>query len=205
MLKRNPPTLPSLMKHLILPLALALTAGFAPRAFQAAAPQAATPQVEPAVAPVTVIALRHAEKGTDDPRDPHLSEAGTARAAELARLLSHAGVTHLFSTPYHRTRDTLAPLAAALELDVEPYIPADMDALHKRLAALPPGSVAVVAGHSNTTPGVVLALGGTIAELGSHRGAPALDEAEFDRAFVVTLATATTEAKCLELRYGAAR
>ena len=176
------------MKHLILPLALALTAGFAPLALQDAEPQAAgTQAASTPVAPITVIAMRHAEKGADDPRDPHLSEAGTARAAELARLLSHAGVTHLFSTPYHRTRDTLAPLAAALELEVAAYNPAAMDAFLKQLQGLPPGSVAVVAGHSNTTPGVVLGLGGTIADVGSHRGAPALDEAEFDRAFVVTL------------------
>lgn len=192
------------MKTILLSCALALTAPFA-LLQDAPAPDAPVVDAPAAnAAPVTVIAVRHAEKGADDPRDPHLSEAGTARAAELARLLGHAGVTHVFTTQYNRTRDTVAPLADALELEVTPYDAFALAAFAEQLAALEPGSVAVVAGHSNTTPLLVELLGGTLSGVGTHRGQPALDEAEYDRAFVVTLATEHTAAKAVELRYGAA-
>ena len=155
--------------------------------------------------PVTVFAVRHAEKGADDPRDPGLTSSGEARAAELARLLSAAGVTHLYSTDYRRTRDTLAPLEAATALDVELYDPGDVHGLAQRLRELPSGAVAVVAGHSNTTPGLVLALGGELEGLGTVRGAPALGEDEYDRLFQVTLPASEAPSalsKLIEFRYG---
>ena len=34
-----------------------------------------------------IIVVRHAEKSTDDPKDPSLSEHGIARASELAAVL----------------------------------------------------------------------------------------------------------------------
>ena len=153
---------------------------------------------------VTVIAVRHAEKGKVDPRDPALTEAGEERARELARMLSKSGVTHVFSTPYHRTRSTVAPLAKLMELEVAEYSPRDMAAFAKKLTQLPSGSVALVAGHSNTTPGLVLAMGGEITELESHNGTPVLGEDQFDRLFVTTLPPNGQRAKTLELRYGEA-
>ena len=190
------------MKTLLLSCALALVTPFA---LLQDAPRAEPEAPAVKAAPVTVIALRHAEKGADDPRDPHLTEAGTARAAELARLLGSAGVTHVFTTPYHRTRDTVTPLAEALELEVTPYDPFELAAFAKELATLEAGSVAVVSGHSNTTPVLVELLGGTVANVGSQWGQPTLDESEYDRAFLVTLATEHTAAKAVELRYGAAK
>ena len=77
--------------------------------------EAAAPQL-----PVTVFALRHAEtvESTKTARDPELSHDGKVRAARLATLLGKAGVTHLYSSPYIRTKATLAPLAEALNLKV---------------------------------------------------------------------------------------
>ena len=124
----------------------------------ASLPQDEAPGVQAPGPAVTVIALRHAEKAADDPRDPGLSDEGKERARSLARLLSSAGVTHLYSTPYRRTRDTLAPLAKGSDLTLVDYSPRDLPALARQLTLLPPGSVAVVAGHSNTTPSLVLAL-----------------------------------------------
>ena len=40
----------------------------------------------------TFILVRHAEKGTDDPRDPDLSDAGKQRAQVLANLLKETKV-----------------------------------------------------------------------------------------------------------------
>ena len=64
-----------------------------------------------AVEPVSVFLVRHAEKAADDPQDPQLSVNGKQRASELARILSNAGVTHLFSSQFRRTKSTLQPLA----------------------------------------------------------------------------------------------
>ena len=198
-----PPNLPPLpLKTFLLSFALAFIAPFA-LLQDTQHPEAKAPAIQ--AAPITVIALRHAEKGKDDPRDPHLSETGTARAAELARLLGNAGVTHIYTTPYHRTRDTVTPLAEALELEVSPYDPFELANFAAQLATLEPGSVAVVSGHSNTTPALVELLGGTVANVGSQWGQPTLDESEYDRAFLVTLATEHTAAKAVELRYGAAK
>jgi phosphohistidine phosphatase SixA len=156
--------------------------------------------------PVTVIAVRHAEKDLADRVDPKLTERGRARARELARVLQSAGVTHLFSTDTRRTRQTLAPLASALDLEVELYSPAALDSFAVQLAGLPPGSVAVVSGHSNTTPGLVLSLGGRVERIVSLRGTPALKDSEYDRLFVTVLAPRglgnPPADKTLEMRYG---
>jgi len=151
---------------------------------------------------VTVIAVRHAEKGADDPRDPGLTDDGEERAAALAKLLAHAGVTHLYSTSYRRTQATVAPLATSLELEITSYDPRGLTGFAEDLRKLSPGSVAVVSGHSNTTPGLVLALGGEIEDLNKGRGGPTLGEDEYDRLFLVTLPGAEGLTSCVELRYG---
>ena len=113
--------------------------------------------------PETVIfLLRHAEAlyppPEDDPRNPPLNAMGQDRADALARLLSAEDLDHLWSSEYHRTEETAAPLAALLGLDVEPYDPRDLEAFAERLLRMPGRHV--VFGHSNTTPELVGALGG---------------------------------------------
>lgn len=151
---------------------------------------------------ITVIAVRHGEKDRSEPRDPTLTEAGEERARELARMLSASGVTHVFSTAYRRTRATVAPLAELMKLEVTEYSPRDLVAFAGKLAQLPPGSVALVAGHSNTTPGLVLALGGEIAELELRHGTQTLGDDQFHRLFITTLPPNGQRAKTLELHYG---
>ncbi len=161
---------------------------------------------------VTVFLVRHAEKSNDDPRDPSLSEQGEARAKQLAHTLGAAGVTHLFSTPYKRTRSTLEPLAAARELEVLEYDPRDPRGLLKALAGLPGGSCAVVAGHSNTTPGYYAALGGEAQGLEPSSHGQLLPEDAYDRLFMVTFSNEVSSSSegdgervvhaALELRYG---
>lgn len=163
---------------------------------------------DPAAAPeqaLTVVCVRHAEKAPDG-RDPALTPAGTERAAALARLLGHAGVTHVFASEFRRTRATVAPLAAAAGLTVTVVPAGDPAAQVAALEALPAGAVAVVAGHSNTVPGLVAALGGAIEGLAEHeRYGPMLADDEYDRLFVVTRhgrADAAPRVATLELRYG---
>jgi len=156
--------------------------------------------------PVTVFLVRHAEtaESTLTQRDPALSAEGTQRARDLARLLSKAGVTHLFASEYARTGSTLAPLAAAAGLEVEVIAAREQGRQVEALRALAPGSIAVVCGHSNTVPGLVAALGGQARELaGDPRSGPTLPHDAYDRLFVLTLpAGEGALAQSIELRFG---
>jgi broad specificity phosphatase PhoE len=168
-------------------------------------------QEAPTVAPHTVILVRHAEKDSaKDKTDPPLTEAGTQRAKELARLLAHAGVTRLVASEFKRTQATLAPLAQASGLAVETRPAKDTTALAAELAAAPAGSITLVAAHSNTVPALAKALGVTLTDLDANGY---LADDQYDRLFVLTLGIegASTLAEnapgtlALELRYGTPR
>ena len=155
---------------LLLALAVTVSVGAVlltlPEARSAEAPQEA----------LEVWLVRHAEK-VDDSRDPELSEAGHARAALLADLLRDEGIQRIHSTDYLRTRHTAAPLAEALGVEVELYDPRDLEGFAEELRGM--GGVHLVVGHSNTTPGMVEALGGDPVS--------PIDEAEYDRLYRVWL------------------
>lgn len=126
----------------------------------------------------TIFVVRHAERASQEGDSP-LSAAGQARAARLAVMLRDAGITHAFSTEYVRTRATVAPVAE--QAGIAPtVVPArDLPALLATLRALPPGSRAVVAGHSNTINRIAGGLAG--------QQIPDLPETEYDRLYVVTM------------------
>jgi 2,3-bisphosphoglycerate-dependent phosphoglycerate mutase len=141
--------------------------------------------------PTVVFLVRHAERAEDGTSDPVISLPGWDRARLLAGLLGDAGLTHLHATDYRRTRGTGRPLADALGLDMHLYDPRDLPGLAGTLRATPGRHLVV--GHSNTTPELVAALGG-------DPGAP-IDEAEYDRLYVVTLMEGG--ASTVLLRFGA--
>lgn len=150
-----------------------------------ALPSAAAPAPAPAASATVVVVVRHAEKAVDDPRDPTLTEAGTARALALARRLESAGLDAAFATQYRRTQLTAAPAAAQAGIAVQ-VRPADAGNaasyaadLARDLRALPSGSTALVVGHSNTVPGIVAAISGL-----PVAGMP---ETEYDRYVVIVL------------------
>jgi len=149
--------------------------------------------VPPAVEskPLVVFLVRHAEK-VDAGRDPELSAAGHERAAALAGALRSAEIRYVHSSDFIRTRDTAAPVAAELGLEVALYDPRDLPALVEELRRV--GGRHLVVGHSNTTPSMVELLGG---DPGS-----AIDEAgEYDRLYVVTIDRDST-ASSVMMRYG---
>ena len=111
-----------------------------------------------AAAQQAVIVVRHAEKADQTPDTP-LSPKGRARAKALADLLRGAGVTHVITSEYQRSRETAAPLATALGLTVEQVPARDLPGLVARLRALDPTSIVVVVGHSNTIPPMLTVLG----------------------------------------------
>jgi phosphohistidine phosphatase SixA len=109
-----------------------------------------------------VLLVRHAEK-VDASKDAALSDAGKARALRLRDLLKNAGVTHVFTSEFVRTKDTAAPAAGKL---VPVVVPAKDEA-----------AVVLVVGHSNTVPNLVKALSGATVTIGDD---------DFGRVFVVT-------------------
>lgn len=158
----------------------------------------------PLLAQKTLVLVRHAEKdASGDARDPGLSEAGKARAERLASLFASAGVTHLFATEYHRTQDTLAPLATQASKKVEVVAGAKKDDLLRALDALPAGSVALVAGHSNTVPAIAAHFGVELVGITKSMQGPVIPEDAFDRVYVLTLPDKNSKSSpsLLELRY----
>jgi phosphohistidine phosphatase SixA len=157
------------------------------------------------VGAVQVFLVRHAEKDVRVRKDPPLTAEGQDRARELLRVLGASGVTHLFSTAYLRTLSTLEPLAQANSLRIAIYDPRQPNDILSKLHGLAPGSVAVVAGHSNTTPQLYVALGATPPIGLDSRGF--LVEDAFDRLFAVTLQVGAKGARFVfghEQRYGVA-
>ncbi|WP_457651455.1 SixA phosphatase family protein [Rhodocaloribacter sp.] len=144
-----------------------------------------------------VYLVRHAEAVSpelrQDPKNPHLSEAGHMRAAHLAYVLGDAGITRILSTDFHRTRETARPLAEKLGLDVASYDPYDLPGFAEALRGMR-GRI-LVAGHSNTTPKLVELLGG-------DPGPPIDEKTEYDRLYVVVLGADGAVTTTL-LRYGA--
>jgi phosphohistidine phosphatase SixA len=135
---------------------------------------------------ITVYVVRHAEKAQpaadadpDSAKDPSLTPLGKARADALPAALGDTRLTAIFSTPYKRTLETVAPIARREGVEVQTVEAADVAGLVERIRALGAGSSALVSGHSNTVPQIIEALGvGEKVELG---------EDDHGDLFVVTL------------------
>lgn len=143
----------------------------------------------------TIFLVRHAERANDDPRDPGLTPAGVTRAEELARVLGDAGITAIYSTPFRRTMATARPIAEKAGLQIQNYDPLDPAAMRAFVETLRTARGRIlVSGHSNTTPGLVEALGGDpVSEL---------PETEYDRLYILTIGRDGSVMSVL-LRYGA--
>jgi phosphohistidine phosphatase SixA len=144
--------------------------------------------------PKTIVVVRHAEKADEPAGDPYLSEPGVARAGRLAALLGASGVTHLFASEFQRAQQTLAPLAAAAGVGVQVVSARQPDALLSAIESAPRGSLAVVAGHSNTVPHLVERLSGGQTKV-------AMLESEYERLFLVTQWGRGKDSRSIELRY----
>jgi len=138
-----------------------------------------------------VLLLRHAERA-DSSSDSPLSEAGRQRADLLAGMLRDAGIEHIHSTDYSRTRETASPIADLLGIPIEFYDPRDLETFAANLKS--EGGRHLVVGHSNTTPALTAMLGG---EPGSEMD----DSGEFDWLYLVSIAPGG-EVNSVLLRYG---
>lgn len=121
----------------------------------------ATAQAQPATHPVYV--MRHLNTPAGEP-DPDLLPEGRAAAIALADLMEtdqFQGARRpvaIYVSDYKRTRETAAPTAARLALNVTVYDPRDTAGLLARVRA-ESGPVLII-GHSNTVPDIIAALGG---------------------------------------------
>ena len=87
--------------------------------------------------------------------DPDLTSEGFKRAEALALAMSDIEAGAVYSSQYKRTRQTIAPLSKAWSVEAV-IISADdpekqIDALFKNHC----GENVVIAGHSNTLPGLI--------------------------------------------------
>lgn len=127
--------------------------------------------------PVVIYLVRHAERAEDGTDDPPLALAGQIRTQVLRHLLAQAGVTHVHTTEWKRTRETARPIAEDIGLEPSVYNPEELETFASTLSTTPGHHLVV--GHGNTTPMLVEALGGS--------SSGPIEEFEYDRLYIVVI------------------
>lgn len=133
--------------------------------------------------PTTIVLVRHAEKALDGTDNPALSERGQSRALALAFALKDFRFDEVYSTPFKRTRETVAAIAASNQLttiDYEAHHEAFVGSLFEKGKKM-----ILISGHSNTIPALVNQL------IGEDRFKN-LEDWEYDYLFIATLGNDTT-------------
>ncbi|MGZ0017486.1 SixA phosphatase family protein [Yeosuana sp. AK3] len=99
--------------------------------------------------------IRHAEKDRSDAtnKNPHLLEIGKQRADKWSQVLKNIAFDAVYSTNYHRTKETALPTAKKNNLELTLYNPKTTE-IEKFLKDTEGKNVLVV-GHSNTIPDFV--------------------------------------------------
>lgn len=150
------------------------------------------------VLPKTIILVRHAEKKIVPPenKDPDISAEGETRAQEIARMFGGSGITAIYATQYKRTQQTVKPLANRLGLPLSQVEAKKTSDLVEQIRARPAGQTIFVAGHNNTVPEIIAALGGP--------SLPIIPETDFDNLYILTIQKDGV-AKLVTLKYGSSR
>jgi broad specificity phosphatase PhoE len=146
--------------------------------------------------PATIVILvRHAEKKIVPPenKDPDLSPAGLARAEELRKMFADSGITAIYATQYKRTQQTVKPLSDKLGLPVTQVEAKKTSELVKQIRARGAGQVIFVAGHNNTVPEIIAALGGP--------QLPIIPEEEFDNLYILSVSS-DGASQLVKMKYG---
>ena len=110
-----------------------------------------------------IILVRHAEKADEPAGDPPLSASGNIRAQALISSLKRTPISQLIATQYQRTQQTLLPISTERHLPItvlEAKKPLETHIQHivEQVHAVKGNSL--IAGHSNTVPLIIKALGG---------------------------------------------
>ncbi len=142
----------------------------------------------------TVILVRHAEKNIEPSNlNPALTPAGQERAQLLAHMFGKTGIKAIYATQFIRTQWTATPLAERAGLKVTQIDSKNVQEVVRQIKTDHVGDIVFVAGHNNSVPAIIGALGG-----GTF---PLIPENEYDNMFVVTIYR-SGKAKTLKLRYG---
>ena len=137
----------------------------------------------------TIILIRHAEKENNS-NDPSLSPAGLDRSYKLQKALPDYNPDYFYSTDYKRTQQTITPWVNATNKTITIYNADTLSALANHLKTQK-GKTIVVVGHSNTTPQLANLL------LGNEKY-PSLDDAIYNKIFVITIEGTTVTDKVIE-------
>lgn len=153
------PTISRPLRFALLVILFSLISSFSP--FTLSQPSQPEHCEKPAMK--TLVVIRHAEKHQDGSKDPHLSALGEQRAQSLIKALTGLEISKLIASNYQRTQLTLAPLAEHLDLPV--LIATTESGIDSHVAEIVTlinqnKGNAVIAGHSNTVPLIIEALGG---------------------------------------------
>ena len=140
----------------------------------------------------TLIFVRHAEKVNDGSKDPELTVEGKDRATRLAAMLSTQPVAAIYSTDFKRTRNTVAPLAEAVNIKLSLYEPMKLAQLQELIGKHKGGTV-VICGHSNTTPAMINMLTG-------EETFKQWEDSDYGNVVIVSVPT-SGEPKVTKLRY----
>ena len=99
-------------------------------------------------APSKIYLVRHAEKSTEPPDNPHLTPAGQQRAQDLAAYLKNKKIKRIYSTETNRTRETAMPVSKETGKPIQIY---KNDTLKAMLLRIIEGDDnTLIVGHSNT-------------------------------------------------------
>lgn len=129
-----------------------------------------------ATEPTFVYLVRHSEKETST-KDPSLSLTGKNRVEMLRYFFSEVPLDGVFATQYKRTQETVGPIARDHKRQVTVIKAQDPKAQIEAIRAHK-GKTLLIAGHSNTVPGLIKALGGPEFTL---------TERDYDDVFLVVL------------------
>jgi 2,3-bisphosphoglycerate-dependent phosphoglycerate mutase len=141
----------------------------------------------------TFILVRHAEKATNDPKDPDLSDVGKIRARKLAELFTNTEIAAVYSTNFKRTLQTAEPLASQKKLPVQLYQPQQREVIESMVSEYQ-GKTVLLVGHSNTIPWIANLLLG-------NQDLKDFSDSEYGTILIVTISTSHQASPLLKLTY----
>jgi 2,3-bisphosphoglycerate-dependent phosphoglycerate mutase len=74
----------------------------------------------------SIYLVRHAEKQAVQD-DPKLTPCGQLRAEQIATILEHTQIKHVYNTAYRRTMETATPIAKQQQLAIQQYLPKELN------------------------------------------------------------------------------
>ena len=108
-------------------------------------------------------------------------------------MFSDSEIAAIYATQYKRTQQTVKPLADKLRLPVTQVEAKKTADLVKQIRAQNTGQVIFIAGHNNTVPEIIAAMGGP--------QLPIIPETEYDNLYIL-IVESDGSAKLVKMKYG---